>query len=136
MEEPRRRHMLDDLRRNTQPATAWRELPRRHHKNAGGVAIYILPLAATGGRAELARHLSRTVNRHAYPCRKRLVWFALWSPHLATHARHLAAGLLKRHLSEAPELPRMQAFSLLRTQAFEGFQSNLEMLADTLAVEL
>src|SRR5262245_2533352 len=78
MEEPRRRHMLDDLGRNTQPATAWRELPRRHHKNAGGVAIYILPLAATGGRAELARHLSRTVKRHAYPCRKRLVWFALW----------------------------------------------------------
>src|SRR5215813_8018726 len=127
MEEPRRRHMLDDLGRNTQPATARRELPRRHHKNAGGVAIYILPLAATGGRAELARHLSNCQTpRLSLPQTARLVCLVVTTG-LATHARHLAAGLLKRHLSEAPELPRMQAFSLLRTQAFEGFQSNLEM---------
>src|SRR5262249_16195497 len=97
----------------------------------------ILPLAATARtrRASSPSLSNCQTPRLSLPQTARLVCLVVTTG-LATHARHLAAGLLKRHLGEAPELPRVQAFSLLPTQAVEGFQSNLEMLADTLAVEL
>src|SRR5690606_39099092 len=47
-----------------------------------------------------------------------------------------ARASLKRHLREAAELPRMQPLALLRPQALERVEADVEMLADPLPVEL
>src|ERR1700730_14285285 len=45
-------------------------------------------------------------------------------------------GLLKRHLGKVAQLARMQPFALVRLQFFQRVEADLEMLPDTLAVEL
>jgi hypothetical protein len=54
----------------------------------------------------------------------------------AARAMRWQRKLLERHLCEASEFARMQAFPILSLEFFQRLQPDLEMLADTLVIEI